>query len=314
MKASRTEHGFSLIEVLVALALSLVVIGAAMTLLVVTVHGQDASQKRNDAQDRARLAIDLIARQLRNVASPLSSPKLIERNSSNDLVFQTIASPSGSNSTGAERVRYCIPNDTPSGSASSEVLIGQTQTWTTSTAPSSIPWSTSSCPDTATSDSTANTYTRVVPYVTNRYQQRTDRPAFSYYASDGTTPSDVSQITNVSVDLFVNPTPSVANAEAELKSEVYLRNQLQSPAASFTYTDTGSGGVLLNGGSSYSPDGQYLTYSWSCSGTCPRSSMLTGATDALVDWTPGAGTYSVTLTVTDPTGLTGTYSSSVTVT
>jgi hypothetical protein len=68
---------------------------------------------------------------------------------------------------------------------------------------------------------------------------------------------------------------------------------------------TGGGGVLLNAGSSYSPDGQQLSYAWSCTApaSCPSSSTLTGAGTGLIDWVPGSGTYTVKLTVADETAL-----------
>ncbi len=305
MSALKRQDGFTLIEVLVATTMSLVIFGATLSILVAFTNGATASTDRNDAQDRARLTIDLISRQLRNIASPISSPKLIERATPYDLIFQTVNTPSGSNTTGAERVRYCIPDDTSTGNASDEVLIEQTQTWTTSTPPS-IPWSTN-CPDTSSSQAV------VIPYVTNRYLGRSDRPAFTY--NDGSAPSDLTDITTVQMDIFVNPTPTVSAAEAELRSAVYLRNELRAPVASFTDTPTGGGGVLLNAGPSYSPDGASLSYSWSCTSTvCPSSSTLTGSSNGLIDWVPGAGTYTVQLTVTDSTGLTDTTSQQVTVT
>jgi prepilin-type N-terminal cleavage/methylation domain-containing protein len=305
MSTLKRQDGFTLIEVLVATTMSLVIFGATLSILVAFTNGATASTDRNDAQDRARLTIDLISRQLRNIASPISSPKLIERATPYDLIFQTVNSPNGSNTTGAERVRYCIPNDTSTGNASDEVLIEQTQTWTTSTPPS-IPWG-ANCPDTTSSQAV------VIPYVTNRYLGRTDRPAFTY--NDGTAPSDLTDITTVQMDIFVNPTPTVTAAEAELRSAVYLRNELRAPVASFTDTPTGGGGVLLNAGPSYSPDGAALSYSWSCTSTvCPSSSTLTGSSNGLIDWVPGAGTYTVQLTITDSTGLTDTTSQQVTVT
>jgi hypothetical protein len=119
----------------------------------------------------------------------------------------------------------------------------------------------------------------------------------------------------VQIDLFVNPTPKLAAAESEVRSGVFLRNQPRSPVVAFTYTDTGNGGVLLNGATSYSPDGQNLAYAWSCtSQVCPNSADLTLSNQGLVDWNPGAGTYTVQLTVTDATGLTATSTQSVTVT
>jgi prepilin-type N-terminal cleavage/methylation domain-containing protein len=309
MRASARQAGFTLIELLVAMTMALVIFGATTTLLIVLLHGEQASTARNSAQDQARLAIDLISRQLRNIASPISAPKLVERATSYDLVFQTVATPSGSNVGGAERVRYCLPNDTPTGAAADEVLIGQTQTWTTATAPA-IPWGTA-CPDTSATGSSGQ-YKSVVSSLTNRYLGRADRPAFTY--DNGSAPSDLTKITSVQIDLFVNPTLSVPAAESELRSAVFLRNQVHAPVASFTETATGGGGVLLNGGTSYSPDGADLTYGWTCTTTgCPAASTLSGSTDGLVDWHPGAGTYTVQLTVTDPSGLTGTVTQTVTV-
>jgi prepilin-type N-terminal cleavage/methylation domain-containing protein len=304
MRRFRGDHGYTLIELLVAMSMSLIVFGVTLSILIIYNHGAKASTVRNDAQDRARLTMDLITRQLRNISSPISSPKLIERASSYDLVFQTVGTPSGSNTGGAERVRYCIPNDSSAGDPTKEVLINQTQTWSTATAPA-IPWGTA-CPDTSLTSAV------VVPSATNRYQGRTDRPAFSY--NDASTASDLTKITTVQIDLFVNPTPSVPAAEAELRSAVFLRNQVQAPVANITSTPTGNGGVILNAGSSYSPDGTDLSYAWSCTGTCPSSSTLTSSANGLIYWKPGAGTYTVNLTVTDPTGLTGTANSSVTVT
>jgi type II secretory pathway pseudopilin PulG len=311
MNASGRQDGFTLIELLVAASMALVVFGATLTLVIVSLHSEQASTARNSAQDEARLVIDLIARQLRNIASPISSPKLVERATPYDLVFQTVGTPAGSNAGGAQRVRYCIPNDTAQGTASDEVLLSQTQTWTTSTAPA-IPWGTSSCPDTSPGG-TSGQYRVVIPSLTNRYKQRTDRPAFTY--DGGTAPSDLTQITSVQIDLFVNPTTvTVPAAEAELRSAVYLRNQVRAPVAGFTETPTGGGGVLLNGGTSYSPDGADLTYSWSCTSSgCPATATLAASSSGLVDWHPGAGTYTVTLTVTAPSGLSNSTTQSVTV-
>jgi prepilin-type N-terminal cleavage/methylation domain-containing protein len=318
----RDQAGFTLIELLMAMVLTVVVFGATLDVLVNYTNLQTGSTERLDAQNSARLGVDRIVRQLRNIASPVTSPKLLERATPYDIVFQTIGSTGGSNSscgqntTCDERVRYCIPQDTTPGTASDEQVIGETQTWTTATPPSS-PWSsdptvTIPCPDNPLPSGVTKSVV-VAPYVTNRYEGRTDRPAF--YFNNGSDPSDLGSVFTVQVDLFVNPTPSVPAAESEIKSGAFLRNQPRSPVASFTSTDTGNGGVLLNGGTSYSPDGEDLTYSWTCtSSSCPDNSTLTSSNQGLVDWTPGAGTYTVQLTVTDQTGLTQTATQSVTVT
>jgi hypothetical protein len=313
MKTLRQQAGYTLIEVLVATTLTLAIFGATLTLLDVYARQAQGSTQRNDAQDRARVGIDLIVRQLRNISSPISSPKLIERATPYDIVFQTVGTPSGSNVSGAQRVRYCMPADTSSGSPANEVLVSQTQTWTTATPPTS-PWTpdptqTIACPDASTSSSVT-----VAPSVTNRYRGRTDRPAFSF--NNGSAPSDLGTITSVQIDLFVNPTPTALSpAETELRSAAYLRNQERPPSVSFTSTATGGGGVLLNGGTSYSPDGEDLSYAWSCTAPslCPNSAALAATNTGLVDWQPGTGTYTVQLTVTDAGGLSATTTQQVTV-
>lgn len=304
MKTLRAEEGFTLIEMLVTMAIAMIVFAATLNALDVFSSDSQAMTQRNAAQNQGRLAIDRIVRQLRNIASPLATPKLLERAAPYDIVFQTVGAPSGQNTQGTERVRYCIPPDATAGSASTEVMLAQTQTWTSSTTPAS-PWSsdptvTIACPDPNYPS------TVLVNGVTNRYQGRTDRPAFTY--NGATSSTNLIAIDTVGLDLFVNPTPRLADAEAELRSSAFLRNQQRAPVANFTYTPLGGGAVLLNAGTSYDPSGEPLTYSWTCTGS-PCSSS-----GAIFSWKPGAGTYTVTLSVTDPAGLQTTRNTQVTVT
>jgi prepilin-type N-terminal cleavage/methylation domain-containing protein len=323
MKQIRGQEGFTLVELLVGMALSLVVLIATLNILDSYMHQSTINTQNNDAQNRARLAVDSVVWQLRNIASPISQPKLLERATPYDIVFQTIGQQLGGaagNVSGDERVRYCVPTDTAAGSATSEVLIRETQTWTTATAPAS-PWTsdptvTIPCPDSPMPNGVSSF--RLVNSLTNRYQGRTDRPAFYYnngaLDNDSVAASDLPQVTSVQVDLFVNPTPTQSSRESELRSAAFLRNQTHSPVAWFTPTDQGGGSVLLNGGTSYSPDGYDLSYSWSCiSAGCPAASSLSAQTDGLVTWQPGPGTYTVQLTVTDPNGLSGNYQQQVVV-
>ncbi len=306
------NDGFTIIELLVATVISLALFSATMYVLENYLRSSQRTTNRNDAQDQARLAVDRIVRQLRNISSPQPGPSLFERATPYDVVFQTVGTPSGSNTAGIQRVRYCVPQDSSTGTPSLEALVSQTQTWTTATTPAN-PWPQSAttipCPDTSTS-----THVNVANWVTNRYQQRTDRPLFTY--NGGSAPSSLAQITSVQLDLFLNTDIPLPVAETELRSTVFVRNQNRPPVASFTYTAIGGGDVLLNGGSSYDPDGQPITYSWSCTSPspCTGSATLTGAGTGLVDWTPGAGTYTVSLTITDPSGLTATATQPVTVT
>jgi prepilin-type N-terminal cleavage/methylation domain-containing protein len=311
----KQEEGFTLIELLIAMILAVVIFGATLDVLINYTHLWQGSTQTMDAQNAGRLGVDRIVRQLRNIASPLTAPKLLERATPYDIVFQTIGTPSGSNVTGDERVRYCIPQDTNPGTGSDEVLVGETQSWSTASAPAS-PWSsdptvTIPCPDNPL-PSGVSTSIVVANYVTNLYQGA-NQPAFTF--NNGSAPSNLGSVFTVQIDLFVNPTPSNTSATSEVKSGAFLRNQPRSPVPNFTYTDTGNGGVLLNGGTSYSPDGEDLTFNWTCtSSVCPDNSGLTLSNQGLVDWVPGAGTYTVQLTVTDQTGLTATKSQTVTVT
>ena len=323
MSALRRQDGFTLVELLVAMALSIVVFGATLTILDSYLRQSDAASKRLDAQDQARLAVDRIVHDLRNVSSPLTTPKLLERATPYDVVFQTIGTPSGTNVSGIQRVRYCVPQDSSGGSASLEKLIAQVQTWTTST-PAADPWTsdptqTIACPDlTFTPASGQPVYSVIAHAVMNRYQQTSSYPAFSYnngLDSNSVAATDLPQISTIQVSLRVNPTPTLAGATTQIQSSAYLRNKQHAPVAQFSYTATGSGGVILNAGQSYSPDNEQLAYAWACtSSPCPAASSLSIASTGLVSWKPGAGTYSVALTVTDQTGVQTTTTQQVTVT
>ena len=66
----RGEHGLTLVEALLALVLTVVVFGAALTALVAFQHNTTNGVLRNEAQDHARNALDRLARDLRSVAAP----------------------------------------------------------------------------------------------------------------------------------------------------------------------------------------------------------------------------------------------------
>jgi prepilin-type N-terminal cleavage/methylation domain-containing protein len=323
VSALRRQDGFTLVELLVAMALSLVVFGATLTILDSYLHQSADAAKRLDAQDQARLAVDRIVRDLRNVSSPLTTPKLLERATPYDVVFQTIGTPSGANVSGIQRVRYCIPQDTSAGSASQEKLIAQTQTWTTSSS-AADPWTsdpsqTIACPDLTFAPAAGQpVYTVLAQAVMNRYQQTSSYPAFSFnngLDANSVAATDLPQISTIQINLRVNPTPTLSGATTQIQSSAYLRNKQHAPVAQFTYTATGNGGVILNAGQSYSPDNEQLSFAWACtSSPCPSASALSIASNGLVSWKPGAGAYTVALTVTDQTGVQTTTTQQVTVT
>ena len=132
-RASSDERGATLVELLVALSLMLVVFAGVMMAFSIFQRDTANTSARSNAIGQARIAADRIVKSLRNVASTKTTPTLIERAKSYDLVFQTIGSPSGANVQGLQRVRYCVPDDTAGGSPAQERLVAQTQTWTSAT-------------------------------------------------------------------------------------------------------------------------------------------------------------------------------------
>jgi PKD repeat protein len=146
---------------------------------------------------------------------------------------------------------------------------------------------------------------RLASNVTNRIAGA-DRSAFTYYPSA----ASLTTITSVGINIFVDASTQQPPDETQLRSSAFLRNQNQAPIASFSATPTGDGHVLLNGGSSSDGDGTPLSFVWS---NVTGGGNVTIGTAAVLDWHPGAGTYSVKLTVTDPGGLAGTQTQAVTV-
>ena len=118
-RRARDEAGFTVIELAVAAAISLVVLGATMSLLISMMTQRTATEGHADAAQQARQGIDRLSRQLRNLASPadvitnsaLIKPKSVDRNLPFDLVFKDVdegALTSASNPANVRRVRYCL--------------------------------------------------------------------------------------------------------------------------------------------------------------------------------------------------------------
>ncbi len=158
------------------------------------------------------------------------------------------------------------------------------------------------------------TSTKVISAVTNRYQGLSTRPAFTF--NNGAAPGNLSTITSVQLDMFVNPTPTLAAAETELRSAAYLRNQLRAPVSLHLHAD-GLGRGAAERLHVVEPRRSGSLLHLVLHGTRVVSlgrAPWPAASGGLVDWHPGAGTYTVSLTVTDTSGLAATYSQSVTVT
>ncbi|MEA2219530.1 MAG: hypothetical protein QOJ35_2156 [Solirubrobacteraceae bacterium] len=248
------QRGMTLVELLVGMTLSFGVLGATMTTFNNLYRSEHDNDARNDTAEIARNALDLQARQLRNIAQRIDSP-VIDTASAYDLIFQT-AEPSRT------WVRYCL--DTTTAPAS----IARGRLWTSELA---IASSVTPAPVTAamrTGCPGSNwTSTRVVAdYVTNRAAGQ-NRPLFQYACTSGTScalqAATYDQVVDVSARTFVDATPGSGAAELQVDSGVHLRNQNQAPLASFVSTPSStSRTVVLNAAGSSDFEGRALSYRW----------------------------------------------------
>jgi prepilin-type N-terminal cleavage/methylation domain-containing protein len=288
MSSPRSQHGFTLIEVLVSMSLMLVVFGATLTILDVFQRDNRSAQLRNETQDNARNAMDRLARELRNVAAPGEKyAGALEQAEGYSLTFQTVDPTPGA--TLPIRVRYCLDDSV----TTNEVLWRQTQKMESSTKPA-LPSSTV-CPDLTVSD--WETTSRLVEHITNRNGGQS-RALFSYGPPSATL---VSQFVSVEPTLYLNLTPASLPAETQLTSAVSLRNENRPPTAKFTAVETGPPVVTLNASESVDPDGLALSYKWWEDGTLLSTTAQQFSTEVAAK-----STHTFKLEVTDPGGLSST--------
>jgi prepilin-type N-terminal cleavage/methylation domain-containing protein len=283
MIRARQESGFTLIELLVVSTLMLVVLGATLTTFESFQKNANVNERQNDAQQEARRSIDYLARELRNLASPIEGdPKSVKRAEGADLIVQSVAPTrdAGSlNQRNTQYVRFCY-------NATTARVIRQRLTWTTAVAPA-YPTGTA-CPSSGweSTDFAAN--------VVNA-----SRPLFTY-TWDG---SDLTTITEVHTSLWVDVNPGASPAETTLSTTVFLRNQNREPIASFSAAPTVDGKILLNGSESSDPEERSLRYYWydeDVSTTVPRGEGI------VYEYAPPAfGDRHVFLKVLDPASLEG---------
>jgi prepilin-type N-terminal cleavage/methylation domain-containing protein len=259
----REERGFTLIEMLVASMLMIIVLSATLTTLDVAGTTRVRNEQQNDSQDEARIALDSISLQLRNVASPGSSaPSTIDTASSYDLIFQT-TDPS------KRWVRYCL--------ATSGTHLGTTSTASNGTlwyeTPSTA-FVNANVPPTAAMKATCPVDPVAVPatqqgwaaaravsrHVTNKINGQ-DRPVFNF---NGPTNNTV-KITDIVAQLYVDYDTAHTPGEVRLATGDFLRNQNEAPTAVIIKPPTGTPGQKnwqFNGSSSTDPEGRTLQYFW----------------------------------------------------
>jgi type II secretory pathway pseudopilin PulG len=270
----RSEGGWTLIELLVAMTLMLIVLSATLTSFNAFSNNARRSTQFNDQQDRVRNVMDQIIRQTRNLANPTTGAGVtmstIAYADSGNLVFQTT-------DPQKQWVRYCLNTSTAPSTAARESIWYQTTT--TATLPASAVNGT--CPST---DSTWQKSTLVADYVTNQASGPPDRPLFSYFSKTGPMPTvpvpaaDTTKIVRVAMSVFLKLEPNRPPAEAQLASAAYMRNQNQAPRASFD-TDVAGTTYTFDGGASSDPEGRTLEYDWY---TAPANPGLTVPSPAVL--------------------------------
>jgi type II secretory pathway pseudopilin PulG len=268
------EEGFTLVEVLIAAVLMIIVLGATLTALTSFQRNTATNQRQNDGQEQARSTLDLMSRDLRNLASPvLERPEAIDRNLAQDLIFQSEGKDvvSGSfNSRNTERVRFCLAPDGR--------LYRNIQTWTTAVipdAPSSL-----ECPGTG--------WTRTSVVAENVVNGT--RPVFGYNATG------LQDITEVSATLYVDVNPGRPPAEQVLQSSVYLRNQNRKPTALFS-VEVVNNSILLNASESTDPEEKAMIYEWRIDEVDPE--VAPDATGILLTQPVTPGNHTIRLDVSD---------------
>jgi hypothetical protein len=276
----RGERGeTTLIGLLVGALLFIVVLGATLSVFEKgTMVSRDA-QTRADQQERVRVAVDGITKQLRNLASPTpDQPDAVDRATGSDLIFKSVdpvGPNTGANGANVKRMRYCLDGGGR--------LWRQQQRWTGATVPA--PPAATDCPGTGWDPGDVVIAQTVV-------NDNTGEPVFRFNSTT------LSAITRIRVFLLVDVDPGKGPEATELSSGVFLRNQNRAPTASFTAT-VGATEIVLNGSASSDPEGDPLTYIWKDNGTEVGRGIV-------LRYEPAKGNHSISLEVQDPSGLSAT--------
>jgi prepilin-type N-terminal cleavage/methylation domain-containing protein len=319
MMHARDQRGFTLVELVVAMAISLIVMASAVTILTVILNDNRYDNMRDNAQADAQTMVDRLSRELRSASVPSAGGAgVFAQATSYDIAFQTVNVAPGtalqSNLANQIWVRYCL--------GANNTLWRQSTTPQTTTP--AVP-DTSACPSTSNAWVTAGSSPCCVELkdVTNEIGGDTTRPLFTFGPSGW---AGISQISSVQVNLYVDKNPGHQPGPTELTTGVYLRNELAAPTAKFTPILTANqqgADVMLNGSPSSDPNGQVLSYQWYKGVSCPTppsspptSGAISGATTQVYDAgqfpaSPPQQTFA--LAVTNSGGLTNCTSQSVTI-
>lgn len=291
-----------LVELLMVMVLFGILLSATLSLFNGFERGTRDNERLNEQIETARNTTDTLSRQLRNLAKPTSgAPSTINVAGKYDVIFQT-SDPTRT------WVRYCLDTTGPGASVDKGKL------WSAESSSAALPGGAAGpCPGTGWGTTPRVVATNVVNLTAGQ-----DRPVFSFGCAAGasancaTTPlaTDYPRITSFATDLFVDLNVTRRPLAEEVSSSVYLRNQNESPTASFTWVPINPGKVFLNGSDSADPEGRTLRYFWfagtvpafTCDIGPPADSYLSGVTVTYpsTGTAPSGSTQGITLVVCDP--------------
>ncbi|HEX8105922.1 MAG TPA: hypothetical protein VF533_25115 [Solirubrobacteraceae bacterium] len=292
----RGEAGVGLIELVMAMTLSLVVLGATLSVFDGTWRRQRTADQRSEAQQAARRATAALARHLRNLSSATAygttaqRPEAVELAGPYDLVFRAVGDPAAAaagNPTRLERVRYCLDG---------AVLRVQVQAATAYTPASPAVGACTAAPGPGWTASR-----EIARDISNRAGGR-NRPLFAYASDTGDLPAGdagvLLRISRVKTDLFVDPDPATTRGEVRLRTSIFLRNQNRPPVPAFSVTveNPAVRSVVLDGSASEDPEAAELRYEWLDGGA------LVGRGITLRTTAPARGVHAYALRVIDPAG------------
>jgi prepilin-type N-terminal cleavage/methylation domain-containing protein len=290
MSRLRDERGFTLPELLVAIVLGIIVLGAGVDALVSFLGQSAAADKRTDAQDTARLALDQLAIQFRSgmASGPTTQP--VEQISDFSVVFlapgQSVSLTS--NPAGLQHVRYCLSNN----NSANQSLWLQTAPYNNS---SNRNWpATMTCPSAAwpTQLQVAEHLVNAVPPGTPLFSDKVDAAG---------------NITDLLVDAAVDIDPLAAPPATHLKTAVTIRNVNRPPNAILNCQPASNGHAICDASASSDPDGQVLSFAWAMDG------VTVGSTSYRLDQggLASGSTHTFRVTVKDSGGVTSNASQSV---
>ena len=206
------QHGFTIIELLVAMLITTVIVGAILAVFASTSGVFNSQQVRVLNQDSARTAINQMARYLRMACSSADNmttqSNAIATAESDDIEFYCDLDGNGI----PEKVRYYL---------SDYNLMMQTAVATTATTAPFYAY-----PDYETDG-----------VVVGEAIRNDTEPVFTYYRYNGSsgaleafTPMDAAgrqEIVSVAISLIVNEKPELANGNVELATNVQLRQRYE---------------------------------------------------------------------------------------